>query len=89
MLSIIFISTYLVLITSIIGYGLFFSIFCTSYNKVNVDNVSTGYVGLYGIFVLTLISYLTNLVLPHNYAHNLVIFFLKRTISKKQNLGGS
>ena len=76
MLSILFISTYLILITSIIGYGLFFSAFCTSYNKINVDNVSIGYVGLYGIFVLILISYLTNLVLPHNYGHNLVIFLI-------------
>jgi len=76
MLSILFISTYLILITSIIGYGLFFSAFFTSYNKINVNNVSTGYVGLYGIFVLILISYLTNLVLPHNYGHNLVIFLI-------------
>ena len=78
--------TYLLLILSIIGYGFFFSTKCTNYNK----NADIGYMGIYGIFILTLISYLTNLFLPHNFNHNLVIliigiyFFLKYFIENKK-----
>jgi len=69
---ILFILTYLLLIVSVIGYGFFFSTKCTNHNK----NVDIGYMGIYGIFILTLISYLTNLFLPHNFNHNLVILIV-------------
>ena len=76
MLSITFILTYLILLTSILGYGMFFSRFFTFYNKINIQKISTGYIGLYGIFGLILISFVTNLILPHTHEHNLFIFFL-------------
>ena len=67
-----FIGIYLLLLFSIIGYGYFFANNISTYNK----NANIGYLGIYGIFILTLISYLTNLILPHNFIHNSIILFL-------------
>ena len=61
---------------SIIGYGLFFSLKLTSYNNFTKTNISVGYLGLFGIFFLILISYFTNLFFPHNDQHNIIIFFI-------------
>ena len=67
-----FIGIYLLLLSSIIGYGYFFANNISTYNK----NANIGYLGIYGIFILTLISYLTNLILPHNFVHNYIVIFL-------------
>ena len=67
-----FIVIYLFLLFSIIGYGYFFSNNISTYNK----DANIGYIGLYGIFSLTLISYLSNLIIPHNFIHNYIIIFL-------------
>ena len=67
-----FIGIYLLLLSSIIGYGYFFANNISTYNK----NANIGYLGIYGIFILTLISYLTNLILPHNFIHNYIVIFL-------------
>jgi hypothetical protein len=81
-----FIGIYLFLLSSIIGYGYFFSNNISTYNK----DVNIGYIGIYGIFFLTLISYLTNLIIPHNFIHNYIIiffgffFFLKYTFKVKR-----
>ena len=80
-----FIGIYLLLLSSIIGYGYFFANNISTYNK----NANIGYLGIYGIFILTLISYLTNLILPHNFIHNSIIlilgffFFIKYFLGKK------
>ena len=66
-----FIGIYLLLISSIIGYGFFFSNNITTYNK----DANIGYLGIYGVFFLTLISYITNLFFPHNFIHNYIIIF--------------
>ena len=66
---VVFILTYFVLAFNVIGYGYFFAKNLTSYNK----SPNIGYKGLYGITFLTLISYLTNLILKHDYSHNFVI----------------
>jgi len=66
----IFISTYLLLTSSVVGYGYFFSRNLTTYNKTT----SVGYLGIYGIFFLTLISYITNIFFKHDFTHNLIIF---------------
>jgi len=71
-----FILTYIILVLSIIGYGIFFSINFTSYNKITKNKISTGYIGIYGIFFLILISYVTNIFLPHDIVHNSVIFLI-------------
>ena len=67
-----FVGIYLLLLSSIIGYGYFFSNNISTYNK----NANIGFLGIYGVFVLTLVSYLTNLILAHNYIHNYIIIFL-------------
>ena len=80
-----FIGIYLLLLSSIIGYGYFFANNISTYNK----NANIGYLGIYGIFILTLISYLTNLILPHSFIHNSIIlflgffFFIKYILGKK------
>ena len=80
-----FILTYLLLTLNILGYGYFFAKNLSTYNK----NTNIGYVGLYGIFLLTFISYLTNLVVKHDYLHNSIIlilgifFFIKYFLSFK------
>ena len=71
MATISFVGIYILLLSSIIGYGYFFSNNILKYNK----NANIGYIGIYGIFLLTLISYLSNLFLPHDFIHNYIIIF--------------
>ena len=86
-----FLFIYALLTISILGYGLFFSTKITKYNNFQNNDISIGYVGLFGIFFSIIISYLSNFFLPHNNFHNLsfiligIIFFfifLKRTNKK-------
>ncbi len=86
-----FITAYSILTLSIIGYGFIFSNYFTKYNNINLSDVSIGYIGLFGIFFLTFISYSTNIILAHNNYHNLIIhligilsflFFLKKNYKK-------
>ncbi len=67
-----FILIYLAFTFSIIGYGNFFALNFTKYNK----NSNIGYKGIYGIFFLTLVSYLTNLLFSHGYFHNFTILMI-------------
>ena len=66
-----YISYYFLLLTSIIGYGYFFSNFFLKKNDSNL-----GYIGLYGIFLLILISYLSNFFIPHDLNFNFLILLL-------------
>ena len=69
---ILFILTYFLFAFNVIGYGNVFAKNILYYNnKANI-----GFIGIYGIFTLTLISYLTNLFIEHNYIHNLIILIL-------------
>ena len=86
-----FITTYSILTLSIVGYGFFFSNYFTKFNNINLHNISIGYLGLFGIFFLTFISYSTNIILAHNNYHNLIIhligilsflFFFKKNYKK-------
>ena len=80
-----FILTYFLLTISILGFGFLFAKKITSYNS----NINIGYIGLYGIFLLTLISYITNLVIKHDYLHNIILliigifFFVQYVFSDK------
>ena len=68
---IIYIFFYAAIYLSILGYGfLYFKIINCNPIKINI-----GYIGLGGIFILILISYLTNFFLEHNIYHNLFILF--------------
>ena len=86
-----FLFIYALLTISILGYGLVFSTKLTKYNNFQNNDISIGYVGLFGIFFSIIISYLSNFFLPHNNFHNLsfiligIIFFyifLKKTNKK-------
>ena len=80
---------YLIILLSIIGYGYLSS-------KILSTRFSLGEIGLSGILFMTILSYITNLFVPHNFIHNSVFliigifafFFLlkKRLFRKKINL---
>ena len=67
-----FITVYSILTISILGYGFLFSKVFTKYNNFQDNSISLGYIGIFGIFFSIIISYLTNLVFPHNNLHNLI-----------------
>ena len=69
---VIFISAYLFLLFSILGYGIFF--YRLSFEKLDdLSHENSIYIGFYGLFFVTLISLFTSLFLSHNLLHN---FFL-------------
>ena len=80
---------YLTILFSIIGYGYISS-------KIFSVRLSLGEMGISGILLITILSYLTNFVFAHNFVHNsifiaigLVAFFLlfkKRLFRKKISL---
>ena len=80
---------YLTILSSIIGYGYISS-------KILSVRLSLGEMGISGILLITILSYLTNFVFAHNFVHNsifiaigLVAFFLlfkKRLFRKKISL---
>jgi len=65
-------SYYLLIIVSILGYGLFFlKIF-----DEKLDNNNLGYVGLFGLYVLLIYSYISNFIIAHSEVHNLLIIII-------------
>jgi hypothetical protein len=70
--SFLFIIFFYLIFLSVLGYGYFFFKFF----KINISQLSFGLVGLSGIFFLTFISYFTNLIVPHDLNHNLLILLL-------------
>ena len=80
--SILILSIYYWIITfSIVGYGLLFNhLFLKSSEK------DIGYIGIYGIFILIFVSYLSSFFLPHTEIFNsilLLIGFISFCTSKK------
>ena len=76
---------YWLIIFSIIGYGLLFNQFFLKSLETDI-----GFIGIYGIFILIFISYLTSFFLPHTEIFNsillligLINFFLNKKIVKK------
>ena len=63
---------YFIILFSILGYGLFFLEIIKK--KISLSNF--GYVGLSGIYVLILYSYISNFVLAHSEIHNILLIFL-------------
>ena len=68
----IFLFFYISSIISILGYGLIFQ------KIINIpkNDFCLGYSGLIGIFFLTIISYTSNIILPHGLIHNSIIFII-------------
>lgn len=65
---------YILILFSILGYGFLLSHYV--FKNENIQSISYGYVGLFGIFFLILVSYTTSLILPHTKIHNIVIIIL-------------
>ena len=66
-----FISFYLLLI-SVIGFGFLFQNICFGAIK-DLEDQKIIYIGFYGLFLLTIISLITSLFVPHNFIHNLLL----------------
>ena len=71
----IFFTSFYLLLLSVIGFGLFFQKICFANIQKN-DDQKVIFIGFYGLFLLTFISFLTSLFFSHNYIHNLLIHFL-------------
>ena len=61
-----------IIIIAVIGYGLIFYKFIDKKKKLN----NFGYLGLLGLFFLTLYSYVSHLFYPHSLIHNSIIIAL-------------
>ena len=72
---IIFFSSFILLLLSVVGYGLLFQ-FITFGSIKNLNDQRSIYVGFYGLFLITLISLITSLFLPHNYNHNILLHLI-------------
>ncbi len=71
-MNLFFYLTYYFLISfSIIGYGYFFK---TLFMKGEKNNL--GYLGIYGIFSLIIISYLSNYLISHNHLFNSILWLI-------------
>ena len=86
---VIFISAYLFLLFSILGFGIFF--YRLSFEKLDdLSHENSIYIGFYGLFFVTLISLFTSLFLSHNLLHNSllhifgVFYFLTIKIKNKK-----
>ena len=86
---VIFISAYLFLLFSILGYGIFF--YRLSFEKLDdLSHENSIYIGFYGLFFVTLISLFTSLFSSHNLLHNSllhifgVFYFLTIKIKNKK-----
>ena len=62
---------YFILIFASIGYGMLFR-----FDKKKKEKLDFGFLGIIGIFVLILISYLSNLFFKHDYIHNSIIILI-------------
>jgi len=62
---------YFTIFFSILGYGFLLSFYVFKKNEMRFINY--GYLGIFGILFLILISYTTNLIIPHNKIHNFFI----------------
>ena len=68
----IFSSYYLLIPISVLGYGLFF----LKTLKFKIDSCNFGYVGLFGIYILIIYSYISNLFIAHSELHNILILLI-------------
>ena len=68
----ILISYYLLILISILGYGLF----SLRLFEKRLSNNNFGYVGLFGIYILPIYSYLSNFILAHSEVHNILLIIL-------------
>ncbi len=65
----IFTTYYLLILTSIVGYGLY----SLKLLKIKFNFINFGYAGLFGIYILIVYSYFSNLFIAHTETHNFAI----------------
>ena len=68
---IIYTFVFLIISLSIIGYG-----YILNSTVLKIYKIDIGYLGLIGIFLLTILAYITNLIIPLTAQFNLIIHFL-------------
>jgi len=68
----IFITYYVLILISIIGYGLIF----LKLLKIKLDYINFGYTGLFGIYILIIYSYFSNFFVAHSIIHNFIIILI-------------
>jgi hypothetical protein len=66
---------YILIFYSVIGYGFLFSTIINKNGdcKLTSNFEDYGLIGIFGLVILTIISYSTILVFSHNYFHNIII----------------
>ena len=72
---IIFFSLFYILLISVIGFGFLFQNLVFGTIK-SMDDQRAIYTGFYGLFLLTFISQITSLFVPHNYTHNILLHLI-------------
>jgi len=91
---VIFFLTFYLLLISVVGYGILFQNLCYGHIK-NISNQNEIYIGFYGLFLLTFISLISSLFVPHNFIHNIilhiigVLFFIFLKIKNKKDYSKS
>ena len=68
----VFTTYYFLILTSIVGYGLY----SLKLLKIKFNFVNFGYAGLFGIYILIVYSYFSNIFIAHTQIHNLTILFI-------------
>ena len=68
----VFTTYYFLILTSIVGYGLY----SLKLLKIKFNFVNFGYAGLFGIYILIVYSYFSNLFIAHTEIHNLIILII-------------
>ena len=67
-----FIFFYFIIINSTIGYGYLVA----QTTKVDLKFFNYSYLGLLGIFILVVVSYISHLFVKHSYIHNSIILII-------------
>ncbi len=68
---IIFTFSYYLIAISVIGYGLLFKSFENSNKKINFKKI-----GIFGLFILIIYSYLSSFFIAHSTNHNTIIIYI-------------
>ena len=68
----IFLISFYFLLLSVIGYGIMFQNLCFEKIK-NFNYENSIFIGFNGLLLITLISLITSLFVPHNFLHNLIL----------------
>ena len=72
---IIFFLIFYILLVSVVGYGILFQNLCFGPMK-NMTEQNEIYIGFYGLFLLTFISLISSLLVPHNFTHNIILHLI-------------